>query len=677
MTLARPWIRTLAYTLLAMAAASATIFSGLSADRIYGDEATYALCVDTMVDTGQWMSPAPYPNAHYFQKPPLQMWLTAATYHHLPDIIRYRAWPAAFGVLSVGLTCLLAAAMFAPEVGLLAGLLLATNNRFIFEHGARAGTFDSGLTFLILLGTAIYWGTTRRGITLSPGTAGKGGDQGSVTTAELLASESQTLSLPTPGETGEGQIEAITPSTPRRGRGFLFVLAWIALGVVIGLAGLLKPLAGLPLLALLAVHVFTLPRIQWRRQWITLAWTLGVSMLVMLPWYIVQFAHFGSDFLRDIFARNIVERITVGVDPRHSRAAFYYAIQISRTATAFNLAIPAMLFAVVAALRGPPRMAWRLISVVAIGWVFLFSLSHSKAPHYIYPALPTISIAIAGLLAWVIQRVGGLFKSDEFRQRALVTGYTGLSLAMLFNAVWFAGSHFNERGKRYEPYELYKAFEPAIRSGAARFVVAGFEGNDPIWYGREGLEVTDLFYVRRMPAVNGIDAKTLQAKLGNREPTLLFVARSLAKAELPEASRIDRRFGLEMPGYTVYGVDLDSITRLPLDVSDGDFADQAHLQAAVVLRGAGLLKIRATLAEPVAPPLLCKVFVDGMPVSESSMVVDGPIVSLAVPITSKLLSPGMRRFDLSFRPLSGNAAVRGRLDFAELTIDPLDRNRGF
>jgi hypothetical protein len=207
-------------------------------------------------------------------------------------------------------------------------------------------------------------------------------------------------------------------------------------------------------------------------------------------------------------------------------------------------------------------------------------------------------------------------------------------------------------------------------------VVAGFEGNAPIWYGREGLEVTDLFYFRRMPAA-GVDTKTLQTKLADHTPMLLFVARSLCEAELPNPSRIDRRFSLEMPGYTVYGVDLDSITRLPLDVSHGDFTSQAHLQAAPVLRGAGLLKIRATLAEPIAPPLLCKVFVDGKPVSESSMVADGKNVSLAVPISSKLLSPGESRIDLSFRPLSGAANVRGHLDSAELTLDPLDRDRGF
>ena len=94
MTLARPWIRTLAYTLIVMSAAATAMFSGLSADRIWGDEAVYASCVDTIHETGQWLSPAPFPGAHYFQKPPLQMWLSAATYRFFPDVMRYRVWPA-------------------------------------------------------------------------------------------------------------------------------------------------------------------------------------------------------------------------------------------------------------------------------------------------------------------------------------------------------------------------------------------------------------------------------------------------------------------------------------------------------------------------------------------------------------------------------------------------------
>jgi len=48
MTLARPWIRTVGYTLLAMAAAAMVMFTGLGADRVWGDEAVYASCVDTI-----------------------------------------------------------------------------------------------------------------------------------------------------------------------------------------------------------------------------------------------------------------------------------------------------------------------------------------------------------------------------------------------------------------------------------------------------------------------------------------------------------------------------------------------------------------------------------------------------------------------------------------------------
>ncbi len=511
MTLARPWLRIALYTLLAMTTAAAMMFIGLRNDRVCGDEAVYASCVDTIVETGQWLSPAPYPGAVYFQKPPLQMWLSAATYNVFPDIVRYRVWSAAFGVLAVGLTCLLAGVMFAPEVGLIAALLLATNQRFVYDHGARSGTFDSALTFFILLGTAIYWRF----------------------------------------------IRTATPPSSRIQRAAR-VAGWVSLGVVVGLAGMLKTVAGLPLMLLLFVHVFMLPRPQWQRQFAALFGALAVSLIMLLPWYVAQGVRFGTPFWHDMFAQNIVQRATVGVDPRQIKPITYFPMAIAGSAAAFALVLPAIVFAVIAGFVSSRRAEWRLAVIAGVGWVAIFSVSHSKFTHYIYPAMPALCICIAGLIAWMIGRAAGLWRIAEFRERTFVAGYGGVILALLFNATYLAARHVDRPGKKYQPYEIYQALAPAIEGKTVRFIVAGFDKDRPVWLGQPGVDSIDSFYLRRMPGAQRVPTGTpLAALLDQHLPTLLVAPPNQFTADSPVPdARIDPRFSAETGGYQMVGIDM-------------------------------------------------------------------------------------------------------------------------
>src|SRR5204863_7810904 len=111
---------------------------------------------------------------------------------------RYRVWSATFGLASVALTCVLSAMMFTPEIGLLGALMVLANRPFLIEHGARTGTFDTGLTLCVLLCVMFYW-----------------------------------LML--------------------RGR-MRWASCWIAIGIFAGLASMLKPMLGTPIFAVLAVH---------------------------------------------------------------------------------------------------------------------------------------------------------------------------------------------------------------------------------------------------------------------------------------------------------------------------------------------------------------------------------------------------------------------------------------
>src|SRR5687767_10394469 len=157
--------RVAAYCFILAVLASVLMFWELGADALTGDESQYALVVQNIKRSGDWVYVSPYPPTPYLQKPPLYFWLTAATYDLFDPAAAgnganetaYRVWSAAFGVACVALTCALAASMLSPEVGLLAGLLLATNRQFLLIHGARAGAFDTALTFFVLACVALYW----------------------------------------------------------------------------------------------------------------------------------------------------------------------------------------------------------------------------------------------------------------------------------------------------------------------------------------------------------------------------------------------------------------------------------------------------------------------------------------------------------------------------------------
>src|SRR4051794_16798673 len=81
----RPALRTLVYCLLLASLSGLLMFWELGDDALTGDEAQYALVVQNIVRSGQWLYVSPYPPTPYLQKPPLYFWLTASTYKALGE----------------------------------------------------------------------------------------------------------------------------------------------------------------------------------------------------------------------------------------------------------------------------------------------------------------------------------------------------------------------------------------------------------------------------------------------------------------------------------------------------------------------------------------------------------------------------------------------------------------
>jgi 4-amino-4-deoxy-L-arabinose transferase-like glycosyltransferase len=549
--------RSIVYALLLSIAAALIIFTNLGGPRMEGDEAQYALCTDQIKRSGEWLTLRPQPPRPYFEKPPLYMWFTAATYNHLPGLeLKYRFWSAVFAIACVGLTCLLGARLLSPEIGLLGGALLLTNPAFLLEHGARQGVMDTGVTLALLVMLSCY--------------------------ARAVRQQS-------------GWI------------------AWIGTGIAAGLACLLKPFIGVPMLLILALHAAFSSRAGTRRPCI-----IGLSIaslsaaIVGLPWYIVQLARFGVSSFQSTLGATFVKRLTTGLDDRHLQGPLFYVREISASSPAFALSVPTIFFAIVLLCKRPApqhsmapagglqsqqsRDGMSLLLTVAAGWIALFSLSRSKLLHYSLPAFPAIAILIAALFAaaveWAAAQAGKFHRirhRSDPRVKQLIVGTWLVALgACVVTSCWLGMVVMPRQTKKYLPAEIYRTLRPAIDANHARLVFAGLPAAPGAPRDPEALDSSDLFYLSHMPGAIVADRpEEFVRLLQDKQPTLAFIAKDFDLDELSRQlglrSRGDDRFAADHRAYVVAALDLAPLLRSRL--SDGT----------------GLPYIRLTPAGAVAP----------------------------------------------------------------------------
>lgn len=512
------------YALLLAIAAGWVMFARLGAIRIDGDEALYALCTDQIRETGQWLTLRPRPPTPYFGKPPLYMWLTAATYRYLPGFeAKYRFWSAASGVFCVVLTSCLAAKLFQPETGLIAGGFLLTNRSFLEDHGVRYGGMDAMLTLILLLCLYLYW-------------------------------------------------QAVAG---RRSRWI-----WVGIGLLSGLAWLLKPLFGFPILLLLTVHALQSGRDQRKPLLIGLAAASSVMILVGLPWYIIQYARFGQTFTDAVFFKQVLSRATDAIHRGEGRGPAFYLLQATRSSLPFWFALPAIGYAVIRSLGGGTRkrflpggkddadrfQVYSLLALWAGGWLVICSLVKTKFLHYAFPAYPAIAIAIAAVLFQGLQKLAERWRERGYRiGRSLAAAAFGLlGLVLLLRVVNLSQVEYGRQSKPYAAWELYQVFRPAIARGEVRVVAAGLPLRAQTW--DLGLTVPpgDRFYLSHLRHAVAVDSpEQLTTILQARTPTLLLVSRLHSfQPVLDQAGlldRMDERFGFEHRTYSVACIDTAAV----------------------------------------------------------------------------------------------------------------------
>jgi 4-amino-4-deoxy-L-arabinose transferase-like glycosyltransferase len=121
-------------------------------DLLHPDEGRYAEIAREMAATGDWVTPR-LNGLKYFEKPPLQYWLTAGAYRTF-GVHEWtaRLWPATAGLLAVLAIGIAGHALGGIALGAFAALALAGT---LWHAGmAQILSLDSGLAFFLTLAFA-------------------------------------------------------------------------------------------------------------------------------------------------------------------------------------------------------------------------------------------------------------------------------------------------------------------------------------------------------------------------------------------------------------------------------------------------------------------------------------------------------------------------------------------
>jgi len=336
--------------LLLAAGCAIVFFGGIGRLPLLGrDESLYAEAAREMYAAGDWVTPR-INGVLFFEKPPLYYWLAAAGFRAFGVSPFAARLPAALmGLLAVALTVAVGARVWGRRAGILAGLALATSLQVALI--ARMGIMDVPLMCLTMLALLAYagWRTATSRMVIPLGAA---------------------------------------------------------FGLCVGLAVLLKAMAGILPVAIAGVHWLLCRRSPHRppaargpRGWragpvlASILVALAVSLAVAVPWFYVMVKRHGDAFVSTLFGREHLARI---VEPMQGHGGFvlYYLPVIAVLFFPWVVFLPPALFS-----RARPtddvQAFWRSLLIVWFAVVLiLFSLIRTKLPGYVTPLFPAMALLV-------------------------------------------------------------------------------------------------------------------------------------------------------------------------------------------------------------------------------------------------------------------------------------------
>ena len=457
-------------------AAGLVFFTRLGATALWDlDEPLYAACAREMADRGDWVVPV-FNGEYFYDKPPLMFWLMmsgTALFGQSEFAVRF--WSPVIGILTALVTYHLGRMLFRREVGLWAGLIVAST--VIFTVSARAATVDAALTLASTLAIGAFVLANRRlfrvggGESVAEGAANEFGACNRRQQNCLLQSADGTRSVP-----------ATT--------WFLYALMWAMMGVAVlakGPVGLLLPAAAVGLFLMiqhappirgfvrgmasfvqrpvsqtrnLAVllrglaDLIILSRVAWgivqtitsltaaffRALWQMRPLTgLVVVVAVAVPWYVLVGLRTDGAWLQEFFAKY---NLGPFVKPfmGHHGPFYYHFVAILIGFFPWSLFIGPMLYHVGRRIhRGEPwAAATTLLACWAGVWFVFWSVCSTKLPHYVLPAYPALALMTGCFLAeWLAEPARFLRAWSRNAAVTLVAVGVLLGIGAPLAAYWF------------------------------------------------------------------------------------------------------------------------------------------------------------------------------------------------------------------------------------------------
>lgn len=310
---------------------------------IPSDEGRYAEIAREMLVSGNWLVPK-YNGYLYFEKPPLQMWITALTFK-LFGLGEWQArlWSGLTSLAGIFFFAFTAGKIWGARVGQLTAIILASSPIWIL--GGHFNSLDMGIAFF--MGSSLCC---------------------------LL------LSWHYPYASKNHQI--------------WMMLCWVSMA----LAVMSKGLIGIVLPGFVLV-IYSLTSGDWK-SWQKMLWIKGLSIffLVSAPWFIYM-SYTQPEFVYFFFIHEHFERFTTN---EHLRSApWYYFITLLFVGVVpwimqlfkgifRNLEIRLKLPVI-----GVNHQSMWLCLMWCIAILIFFSISNSKLPGYILPVIPALAMVMA------------------------------------------------------------------------------------------------------------------------------------------------------------------------------------------------------------------------------------------------------------------------------------------
>lgn len=340
------------------------------------DEGLYASTARRMIESGDWVTPRFGPNV-FLDKPPLSFWCQAVFIRLLGPTPLAARLPSAIAAFLTALT-----------------LYFWTKRKGLVRVGWLAAVFYA-LCPLVALGLA------------------------RVAMIDSLLTLWLTLAV-------VGWIEGYGGNR----KGYLLMAA------AMGLAVMTKGAIGF-LLPCLAFAVWLLMRRDWAElRHVPWAWALTIFLLLTLPWHLAAWWANGNLFLNEYIMRQHVLRF-LGRDFGHNEPSWYYIPLLASNMFPWSVFVPVAWWKGLRVWRSPRESLDCMMAMWAV-WamvvILFFSVSASKLPSYVLPALPALMLLVAWRLNATWQMKRGLFALESF-----ILGIAGSLLGLCYLVIGIYG----------------------------------------------------------------------------------------------------------------------------------------------------------------------------------------------------------------------------------------------